>query len=244
MKQEHVFTGIVLVLVFALIGMAWYVGSLKREAASNNNGANPSVQDDQTNPATNGGEISFRPIDSTDYVRGAAKPRITIIEYSDTECPFCIRFHQTLTDVLNAYPSDVAWVYRFSPIPQLHPKATAQAIAAHCVGKLNGVNAFWKYLDRIFETTPGNNGLDQNKLDEFAAELGVNAKNFDACRTDESSAARIASDVADARRAGLQGTPYSIVVNADGKVIGTIPGYVTYAQLKPKIDAWVKTANQ
>lgn len=243
MKQEHVFTGIIVVLVVALIGMAWYVGSLKR---NNGNAAMvyPGQQNnDQTNPATNGDQISFRPIDNTDYVRGASKPKFYIVEYSDTECPYCIKFHQTLKQVLQSYPNDIAWVYRFSPIPALHQYATSEAVAAHCVGKINGSIDFWRYLDRIFDTTQGNDSLDQIKLDEYAAELGVNSSSFATCRQSADSLKRVSDDIADARRAGLQGTPYSLILNTKGEVVGTIPGYVTYAQLQPKIDALLKAAN-
>lgn len=80
-----------------------------------------------------------------DYVQGdPATAPATIVEYSDIDCPFCKRLHPTLQALVDE--GKIAWVYRHSPIPQLHPDAYTKAITAECVGKLGGVDAFWKYL--------------------------------------------------------------------------------------------------
>lgn len=231
MKKENVLMTVIVVLVVVVIGLAGYVGQTKSSVSgtpdNNKVGASDSIQ--------------YRPIASTDFKIGPKNPKITILEYSDTECPFCIQFHKTLKTILESYP-DIAWVYRFSPIPQLHAHAPAEAAAAYCVGKLNGNDAFWTYLNRIFSTTPGNDKLDQTKLDQYAAEIGVKTNDFAACRADSATSDYIKADQADALRAGLQGTPYSLVLNSQGEVINTIPGYLPFESLKPQLDKWLAQA--
>jgi protein-disulfide isomerase len=74
----------------------------------------------------------------------------TIIEYSDIDCPFCKRLHPTLQTLVNE--GKIAWVYRHSPIPQLHPDAYNKAVTAECIAKLGGNESFWKYLDATATT--------------------------------------------------------------------------------------------
>src|SRR3990167_8533859 len=71
------------------------------------------------------GEIA--PLTERDHIRGSSKAELVIYEYSDTECPFCKVFHNTMKEVLSTYNGQVAWVYRHFPIAQLHSKATKEA---------------------------------------------------------------------------------------------------------------------
>lgn len=85
-------------------------------------------------------------ITADDHVLGdRATAPVTIIEYSDIDCPFCKRLHPTLQALVNE--GKIAWVFRHSPIPQLHPDAYNKAVTAECIAKLGGNDAFWKYLD-------------------------------------------------------------------------------------------------
>src|SRR3990172_9755410 len=113
-------------------------------------------------------ELALRP---GDHVFGNRNADVLMIEYSDTECPFCKQFHQTMHQVMDQYGKDgrVAWVYRHSPIDQLHPKARKEAEAMECANELGGNDAFWKYADRLFEVTPSNNGLDATQLPVIAS---------------------------------------------------------------------------
>ncbi len=89
-------------------------------------------------------------VDDTDHVRGNPEAKITIIEYSDFDCPFCSRFHSTMLQVLEAYNGQVKWVYRDFPLPQLHPNAPKLAEAAECVASQNGKEAFWNFADAYY----------------------------------------------------------------------------------------------
>lgn len=93
---------------------------------------------------------NFRPVDDTDHIIGSKDAEIIIIEYSDTECPFCKRYHEAMHQAVDAYDGKVAWVYRHFPLTSIHPLAQPGAIAAECAATLGGNDMFWKYLDALF----------------------------------------------------------------------------------------------
>ena len=92
-------------------------------------------------------------VTSKDHIRGNPNADITIVEYSDTECPFCKQFHQTMKQIIAEYGDSgkVAWVYRNFPLDQLHPKARKEAEALECANELGGNDKFWEYTDRLYE---------------------------------------------------------------------------------------------
>jgi protein-disulfide isomerase len=96
---------------------------------------------------TDKSKVNLLPVQSTDYVKGAANARITLVEYSDYDCPFCKRFHPTAVQLLSEYKDQVNWVYRQFPLDQLHPNTRIKSQAARCAGKLGGADAFWKFTE-------------------------------------------------------------------------------------------------
>ena len=99
---------------------------------------------------------------SDDHIRGNPNAKIVIVEFSDTECPFCKQFHETMKRIIDEYGAsgDVAWIYRHFPIPSLHPKAPKQAEALECAAEQGGNDVFWQYTDLLYATTNANNSLD------------------------------------------------------------------------------------
>ncbi|HIP49879.1 MAG TPA: hypothetical protein EYG99_00330 [Candidatus Pacebacteria bacterium] len=91
------------------------------------------------------------PVSETDWIRGEDDARITVIEYSDIDCPFCKDFHISITNLMDDYAEDVRWVFRHMPIDGLHPDARTKAEASECIGELGGVDAFWKYIDTLLK---------------------------------------------------------------------------------------------
>ena len=181
------------------------------------------------------GDIKFRAISPKDHIRGNPNADITIIEYSDTECPFCKRFHETMKQVMDIYGKDgkVAWVYRHFPIEALHSKAKKESAAAECASIVGGSAQFWDYLDAIFVATPSNDGLDLALLPKFAEQIGLDKIAFNSCMETGQSEAIVTADFEDGRRAGVEGTPFSLIVETKtGKVLDTIPGAYPYEQLK------------
>jgi len=151
-------------------------------------------------------------VQPNDHIRGNADAPLVIVEFSDTECPFCNRFHGTMKEVVAAFPDDVAWVYRNFPLDSLHRKARPEAIALECAAELDGNDTFWEYTDMLYKTTKGNDSLDPAKLVEFAAAVGLDAVEFAACREDEVMAARVQADFEEAVASGGQGTPYNVLL--------------------------------
>ncbi len=154
------------------------------------------------------------PVTSADHIQGNIDDaKITIVEYSDLECPFCKVFHQTLETIMGTYHTDnqVAWVYRHFPLDR-HPKAPHEAEASECAEELGGNDAFWKYITRLYSITPSNNGLDVAKLPEIAKFVGLDVTKFNTCLASGKYKSKIDSQLADGQRAGANGTPYSILV--------------------------------
>ncbi|MDP3999069.1 MAG: DsbA family protein [bacterium] len=180
-------------------------------------------------------EEYLKPISSEDHILGNLSAPIKIVEYSDTECPFCKNFHLTMHQVVEEYGGQVAWVYRHFPLPQLHPKAPKQAEATECAAELGGNDAFWNYIDRIFKITPSNNGLDMALLPEIAEYVGLDRGSFQECLDSGRHEQKIADDYNSAVESGGRGTPFSIIISKDGKKT-VIPGTLPYSSIKSVID--------
>lgn len=157
--------------------------------------------------------------DKNDHIYGNPDAPVTLIEYSDFECPFCKRFHPSVKQVVDESKGRVKWVYRHFPIEQLHPvKARKEAVASECANDLGGNDAFWKFADRFFELTPSNNQTDiDTVLPQIARELGLDGKQFAACLASGKHDKRIDKDIRDAHASGANGTPWTIVVSKGGK---------------------------
>jgi len=180
-------------------------------------------------------------ITSDDHVRGDINAPVKIVEYSDTECPFCKRFHPTLQQVMDEYGKNgkVAWIYRHFPLDQLHSKARKEAEATECAAELGGNDAFWAYLDRLMEVTPANNGLDPAELPRIAQYVGLDTKNFNECLTSGKYAKKIEEHVQNAQATGGNGTPWSIVV-AKGGTKYPLSGAQPYESVKQIIELALK----
>ncbi len=94
---------------------------------------------------------NLAPVDKSDWIRGRDNARITVIEYSDLDCPFCKDFHKSVTNIMKDYSKDVRWVFRHMPVDELHPDARTKAEASECIGGLSGADAFWKYVDTLLK---------------------------------------------------------------------------------------------
>ncbi len=153
-----------------------------------------------------------RPVSPDEHILGSADAKIVIVEYSDTECPFCKSFHGTLHNTVTKNNGNVAWVFRHYPIAGLHPKAFHEAEATECAWEQGGNDAFWKYTDEIFTRTQSNNKLDVAELPKIASAIGLNLASFNTCLASGKYASKIEADLADGRKAGGGATPYSVIL--------------------------------
>ncbi len=175
------------------------------------------------------------------YVRGNINTaEVVIFEYSDSDCPFCVKFHPTLQQIVADYKGKVAWVYRFFPLESLHPNAFNEALALECAGQLGGAPAFNSYLDSVINVTVNPDPKSNELLTTIATQQGINPEKFKACIAAPSTEAAVRASIAEAEKIGAQGTPYSVIVNkSTGKQI-TIPGAYPITDVKKAIDSLLK----
>lgn len=233
LKQKNLSISIAIVIAGALIAGAVYFSSDKNiiPPIVKNNGAN-------TQPEGTGSLDQMAVISLKDHIRGNQNAPVKIVEYSDFECPFCKRFHGTMQQVMNEYGKSgkVAWVYRHFPLDSIHSKARAEAIAAECAGELGGNDAFWRYTDRFFELTPSNDQTDvKTVLPQIAREIGINVDTFNSCLVSGKYDKHVQEDLDNATATGGNGTPWSIVVAANGKKY-PLSGAQSYASVKQLIE--------
>ncbi|MES2437008.1 MAG: thioredoxin domain-containing protein [Patescibacteria group bacterium] len=184
---------------------------------------------------------SIRQVTPEDHIRGNPNAIVKIVEYSDTECPFCKSFHPTMKQVFEEYgkTNQVAWVYRHFPLDQIHPKARKEAEATECAAELGGNDAFWKYIDRIYEITPANNRLDLAELPKIAKFVGLDVNKFNQCLESGKYAQRVENDSKDAIASGARGTPWTIVVSPKGTLY-PVNGAQPYNAVKTLIETALK----
>jgi protein-disulfide isomerase len=146
---------------------------------------------------------------------GPADAPVTIIEFSDYQCPYCqVWYQQVYQQLLASYPDKLRFVYRDLPLP-MHPEAEPAAEAANCAGEQGD---YWKYHDALFDQQYG---LSRAAYEHYASDLGLDTTAFTACLDSHRYKDEIQADASDASRIGITGTP-SFVIN--GRIlIGALP---------------------
>ena len=160
---------------------------------------------------------------ATGPAKGSASAPIEMIEFSDFQCPFCLRADPTVQQVLKTYGDRIHFVYRHYPLPN-HPNARPAAEAAACA---NEQGKFWPYHDRLFANPTK---LSPADLKQHAAELGLNTAQFNACVDSRKFKSEVDADVRDGEQAGVNGTPAFFI---NGR---TISGAQPYDVFKKIID--------
>ncbi len=139
--------------------------------------------------------------------RGPEDAAVTIVEFSDFQCPYCARFQEeTLPQILSEYGDQVRFVYRDFPLTSLHANALKAAEASECA---DDQGKYWEYHDLLFQNQTA---LDDESLKGYAASLELDAATFDDCLASGKYTQEVAKDLQDGTEAGVQGTP-SFFVN-------------------------------
>jgi len=156
-------------------------------------------------------------------VKGSQKAPVTIVEFSDFECPICREMQAVLAEVLETYPNDVKLVFRHFPV-ESHPQAQLAAEVAECAAQQG---RFWEYHDQLFANA---SELSAAKLRALWEALHLDIQAFSSCLDAGKARARVAEDLADGRRARVAGTPTFFI---NGRMVG---GPVPLATFKQIID--------
>jgi len=135
------------------------------------------------------------------FARGAQNATVTIVEFSDFQCPYCQAATETIHQLMSQYAGKVKWVFRDFPIPHLHPLAPKAHEAARCAAEQG---KFWEYHDLLFKRAPR---LAPAELKEYGRELKLNGDAFDQCVDSDKHQKAVESDVAEGSGLGATGTP-------------------------------------
>ena len=175
-----------------------------------------------------------------DPVKGNANAPLTVVEFSDYQCPFCSKFYtETLPQLEQNYvdTGKIKFVYRDMPIDSLHPNARAAAIAAECADEKGN---FWDYHNMLFEKQAEWKSLTateiQNTLSKYATDLGLQSASFESCMNSQSIADEVNKDALDGALYGATGTPTFFIGNEKNgfaKFVGAQP----YTAFQAAIDA-------
>jgi protein-disulfide isomerase len=169
-----------------------------------------------TTTAENSGGIQRANVSTDDDPSiGPADAPVTIIEFSDYQCPYCQKWYEEVfTQLMADYPGKIHFVYRDLPLP-MHPEAVPAAEAADCAGEQG---AYWEFHDSLFS---GQYTLGRSAYIQYATDIGLDLTAFTTCLDDHRYQAEVEADASDASKLGLTGTP-SFFIN--GRVlIGALP---------------------
>ena len=133
--------------------------------------------------------------------RGPADAPVTIVEFSDYQCPFCSRAEPTVQEVLRRYPTEVRLVYRHFPLDSIHPRARPASEAAACADQQN---QFWSYHEKLFANQ---RSLGDADLLRYAEEIGLDTEAFESCRQSNEVKQIVSKDQRAGAAAGATGTP-------------------------------------
>lgn len=242
---------IALVISSFIIGSLWtkvqylQLGSSNSQAISNTNAqaaqqaAAPQVAPpEDTTPK----KVSI----DDDAVLGDKNAKVTLIDFTDYECPFCKKyFDDTFTQIKKDYidTGKIKYVVRDLPL-SFHANAHKEAQAAECAREQGGDEAYFKYHDEIFKrTTSGGTGISLDKLSGIATDLGLDGQALQSCLDSDKYKTEVDKDLADASAVGASGTPTFFIgrSSADGIITGTkIVGAQPYSAFQTELDKQLK----
>jgi protein-disulfide isomerase len=161
--------------------------------------------------------------------KGSKNAWVTVVEWSDFQCPFCSRVVPTIKQMIDTYGDDVRIVFKHNPLG-FHQRAKPAAMAAECAHEQG---KFWQMHDVLFEN---NRALEDANLDEYAKKIGLDMGRFKSCYTSNKHAARIDAQQREGMTLGARGTPAFFI---NGKFLS---GAQPFERFKEVIDAELKVA--
>ncbi len=179
---------------------------------------------------------TVKPVSSDDRIYGNANAKVTLIEYSDYECPFCKEFEPSMEQLMTDLKGQVRWVYRQYPL-SFHQNAHKESEAALCVNEIGGNDKFWAFTQKIFQQTTSNGtGFALTALPGLAQSIGVDQKKFEDCYNAGKYASQVDQEEQTGVTAGVTGTPGTIVLDQSGHA-ELIRGAIDYTTLKSTVQS-------
>jgi protein-disulfide isomerase len=166
------------------------------------------------------------PVTADDHVKGNADAKVTLIEYSDFQCPYCLRHKGTTDQIIKDYGDKVRLVFRQFPLTSIHPEAEKAAEASECAAEQG---KFWEMYEKIFADNEAGT-MSVAKWKEEAKNLKLNTSKFNDCLDSGKYSNKISQQAADGSAAGVEGTPATFV---NGELVS---GALPYDQFKQIID--------
>lgn len=167
-----------------------------------------------------------------DHIVGSLTAPITLVEYSDFQCPYCSMIHPTLKRIVEESNGNIAWVYRHLPLESIHPQALPAALASECIAEQLGQAGFWAFADNMFGDQ---SNMSPARYAALAGQLGADTAKFNACVANETYLSKIDAQAQEAQLNGGTGTPFTIVVKGNTQV--PISGALPYAQIMAVINS-------
>jgi len=154
-------------------------------------------------------------------VTGAPDAKVTIVEYSDFQCPYCSQAYVTVKDLLKIYDGKIKVAYKHLPLSNIHNWAEDAAMASVCVHQ-QSPEVFWKLSDFLFTNQKSiTKDTIGTQLQQFSTDNNLNYEALQKCIADPATKQKVSTDSAEANSLGLNSTP-SFVVNGR-TVVGSLP---------------------
>jgi protein-disulfide isomerase len=194
-------------------------------------GPQPSAQvPTNTAPEPEGPTVGqITPVSEDDNVLGNEDAAVTLMVYTDFECPYCGRFHPSVEQAIEDFGDDVRVVIRNFPL-SFHQKAVPAANAAECAGEQG------EYFEYVSELFANQTKLGDDLYEEIASDLGLSMSSFRTCLEEDRYEGKISADLSSGMAAGVTGTPGTLIIS-EGSEPQLVPGAVPYAQFKAMIEA-------
>jgi protein-disulfide isomerase len=182
-----------------------------------------------------------RPPDATDHIEGNLASTVTVIEYSDPECPFCISLHPSMKKLRLEYGDKISFIYRTFPLTQIHPHALDESRAITCAGIVAGTKGYYSYIDALFgyKSSHKTTQLPATGKEDIAKSVGLDAQSFSTCMASNEPGQIVEASTNDGTVAGVTGTPSTFILartNKGYEVVSNISGAQSYSYFKAGID--------
>jgi len=240
-KDSNKLIGIIGVLVFIVVIMAYYIGYFtgRLELGAPFIPAGTKA----TNPATPQKEEEFKQVEEVAYfdlkgdeiAKGKLDSDIVLVEYTDLQCPFCAKFHPNVDSVLEKN-KDVKLVTKHFPL-SFHQFAKDYAVMFECIAKNSNTEQAYSFVSNLFKVNMDKRGVVtlEDGLNEFK-KLGQTDDSFKACKDDSKITQKIQNNFDEGVKLGINGTPAMYILNTSSKKAVRLNGLVDESVIQSEIE--------